>query len=804
MESTQTLVTSFGALQEQARRRHREERARVTDEDAATTDTTRTRDLRTLSPLEYVRIDPSLQVNAKDYFSLSVSHSNGQQMECQVELVYRDKLSVRNHPGDLLIRQTGDGRRSWLLFPPMPLTLLSARQGELKTELVVMMRGLHNGKQWYELVWLSTDDATQVIEWLEILGTDPVPPFEMGAKASTPEPQSPHRLQDVPVGGRSVIGAPSVDRASPSPPASPKASLPSRYHARSQHPLPVEDPAPEPAPEPAEPLADDRSIPQEQSHELPQPSVPQIEIVEPEPSQPADDKSYRADGAPPPPPHRTLPAKQKASLLQPPTDTRVKRRGSSPLKHEYLPSDGSESELTDQSESQSEDDLESDSESDEIDSIDIPDTEIGFSIIKEEDEEDEDDRSAIPDVARSENSISPSHSASQVGINAKQPGMPEDAARFVCSVSHWSDKRGTWKELSKDICNVIVSAGKMETYAMKADIGDKPLVALDLTPLVLIRKSNALDFEVRTALMEHSKLLSMGGGTFRFRSSTQEECLGLYAAVHDARLKNEKYIKLENEARFKSYGERRPGPMEGDEGSGSSRRRSWFGRKNSYRASARAPARSAEDASTTPSSASASSFLRRLTGANLSFNIGRSSIEKQNQSRAGSFSFSGSSSGEGSMPRSPSISVGDGGREAVSPDNVPIRLHLLVSANKWEDYGNCRLQVRRPPEGWRQELRADHGLEKRITVSTVPKKKDPEGGRIILDAVLGSGCFGSMGTRGIVCSVWEEMRDEYGNAGAIPGRSAPGGNVKKWCFQLGGVGNAGWLLALLHEEVVRA
>ena len=140
----------------------------------------------------------------------------------------------------------------------------------------------------------------------------------------------------------------------------------------------------------------------------------------------------------------------------------------------------------------------------------------------------------------------------------------------------------------------------------------------------------------------------------------------------------------------------------------------------------------------------------------------------------------------------------------MSPDNVPIRLHLLVSANKWEDYGNCRLQVRRPPEGWRQELRADHGLEKRITVSTVPKKKDPEGGRIILDAVLGSGCFGSMGTRGIVCSVWEEMRDEYGNAGAIPGRSAPGGNVKKWCFQLGGVGNAGWLLALLHEEVVRA
>lgn len=804
MEATQALVYSFAALQDHARRRHREERARATDEDATNTDITRTRDLRTLAALDYVRIDPSLQVNAKDYFTLSVSHSNGQRMECQVELVHRDKLSVRGHPGDLLIRQTGDGQRSWLLFPPMPLTLLSARRGDGSHEMVVMVRGAHNGRQWYELVWLSTHDVDQISEWLDILGTDPVPPLTTDIKSTpTPEPESPRRLEDVPVGAKSVVGSYPPDNVTPSPPAAPRASPSSRHRPRSrdQSPIPAEEP----------PMSDQPDY-QENDRDFPQSSVPQIEVIEPEPSQAPNSKPYREDGAPPPPVHRVLPSKQKTALLQPPTDTRVKRRGSSPLKHEYLPSDGSESELTEDSESQSESESGSDSESDEIDSIDIPDTEVGFSIIHEEDEEEVKSmvpgelQPAVPNMAQSavsDTSLTPSNSASQVGVGAKKPGPPEDASRFVCSVFHWSDKRGTWKDVSKDSCTVVVTAGKMETFAMKAASDDKPLVALDLTPVVLIRKSNALDFEVRTALMEHSKMHSMGGGTFRFRNSTQEECLALYAAVHDARLKNEKYIKLENEARFKSFGEQRP-PAEGDEGSGSSRRRSWFGRKNSYRASARAPARSAEDASTAPSSASASSFLKRLTGAaNLSFNIGRSNIEKQNQSRAGSFSFSGSSSGDGSMPRSPSISIGGSGRGVVSPDNVPIRLHLLVSSSKWEDYGNCRLQVGRPPDGWRQELRADHGLEKRITVTTAPKK-DTEEPKVILDAVLGSGCFGSMGTRGIVCSVWEEMRDEFGNAGAIPRTSAPGGNVKKWCFQLGGVGNAGWLLALLHEEVVRA
>ncbi|SPN98811.1 uncharacterized protein DNG_01852 [Cephalotrichum gorgonifer] len=804
MESTQDLVSLFEALQEHARKRHKEERARVIDEDAATTDTTRARDLRTLAPLDHIRIDPNLQVNAKDDFALSVSHSNGQRMECRVELIYRDKPSVPSHPGELLIRQTGSGRRSWLLFPPVPLTLVSARRSDIRGELVAMIRGTHNGRQWHELFWLSTDDDVQISEWLDMLGTNPIPPHVTDIKttSTSPEPESPQqRSADVPVGGRPAeAGLSSPDRVPPSPPTDPRVSLPSRYRPRNWDRSP-------PA-EVTELPTDDQSPPNTKAHELSQPLIPQIEVIEVQSSQGPNTTPYREDGAPPPPVHRTFVSKKNTLLLQPPSDTRVKRRTSSPLKHEYTPSDGSsESEISDESGSESESESESD-----IDSIDIPDTEVGFSIRKEPEVAPSSisEGPHIPDVSCSvisDDSITPSNSASQVGLGPNRPGTSQDGPRFVCAVSHWSDKKGAWKDLSKELCTIIVSPGRMEAFSLKATSDGKPLIGLDLTPLVLIRKSNALDFEVRTALMEHSKLLSIGGGTFRFRNTTQEECLSLYAAVHEARLKNEKYIKLENEARFKSFGERRPGTEGGDDGSSSSRRRSWFGRKNSYRASARAPARSHEDASTVPSTASASSFLRRFTGGvNMTFNIGRSSVEKQNQSRAGSVSFyTSSSSAGGSFPRSPSISINESGRgdPIITPENIPIRLHLLVSASKWEDYGNCRLQVRRPPEGWHQELRANHGLEKRITVTTDPKKKEEEP-RVILDAVLGSGCFGTMGTRGIVCSVWEEMRDEFGRAGVIPQTNSPGGSVKKWCFQLGGVGNAGWLLALLHEEVVRA
>ncbi len=139
----------------------------------------------------------------------------------------------------------------------------------------------------------------------------------------------------------------------------------------------------------------------------------------------------------------------------------------------------------------------------------------------------------------------------------------------------------------------------------------------------------------------------------------------------------------------------------------------------------------------------------------------------------------------------------------MDSENIRIRLHLLVSAAKWEDYGNCILQIRRPPPGWRQALRADHGLEKRVTVIALPKK-EPEEPKVVLDAVLGSGCFSGMGSRGIVCGVWEESKSADGVVGVAPHKGGTGGIIKKWCFQLATVGEASWVLRLVHQEVLRA
>jgi hypothetical protein len=58
-----------------------------------------------------------------------------------------------------------------------------------------------------------------------------------------------------------------------------------------------------------------------------------------------------------------------------------------------------------------------------------------------------------------------------------------------------------------------------------------------------------------------------------------------------------------------------------------------------------------------------------------------------------------------------------------------------------------------------------------------------------------------MGSRGIVCGVWEEVRDGQGVVGMVPATGATGGNIKKWCFQCASVAEANWVLRLVHQEV---
>ncbi|ROW08926.1 hypothetical protein VMCG_02888 [Cytospora schulzeri] len=850
-------IEDFTALQQKARKRHREEVARKTDEDAITTDTRRCCDLRTLNVMERVLIDPSRQVNAKDYFSLDLSHSSGQRVECQVELIYRDKPKDSHDKGDILIRDVGHSR-CCLLFPPIPKTAMSARRADEPGALICMIRGRHNGKEWYEVFKLSTNLEEQVLDWLDILGTSPAPPgITRRPTEARSAPSSPKSSVDVPLGERT---GPAKTRKERPPQLSPsstsseaagqsKPSTPSRYHSRhASTPTTPTTPtsstssrsrSPSPERTPTQKVYRETGRPRSLPVLPPKPeTTPLHEHMRPDPrdltkSSP-NSRSHRKDEAPPHPPiHRTF--SNKSSSLSPPVDLHppsgVKRRGSSPLKHEYRPSDVSSS--SSETDSDSASDVES--SSDELDEADVPDTQPAISIRQ------------APEVTGvestvSDNSIAPSQSASQVGLFGRLgPGGakdPEYIIKSIASISYWSDKKGQWNEAMKGACSIVITPGLIEAYPLSthstsapyalnssgtSETGDvdprrsQPLIALELTPIVMIRQSTALDLEVRSPVRPYCKLSTIDGKIFRFRAPSAAEGATLYTAVHKARLNNAKYKALEEESRFRSFGQAQTDSQAPDSQASSSRRRGWFGRKNSYRASTRAPSQSVSQSQGTTSSISARSLLKRLTGAaDLPFNIHNSSIDRHRRSASGiggiasMYTSESSSAGGMTPPRSPSLSLASGRTQVLGSDNLKIRCHLLVTPTKWEDHGNCNLQITRPPPGMRQELRIRHGMEKRVIVTKTPKKvfpfvggSDPEKEKpvTILDVVLGSKCFGRLGSRGIILNVWEEVRDENNNVGLAPAKGGLSGKVTKWCFQCSSATEASWIFGLVAQEV---
>ncbi|CAK7213961.1 hypothetical protein SBRCBS47491_001978 [Sporothrix bragantina] len=789
------IVYKLENLHEKARRRNREETARKTDEDASNTDATRVRDLRNLAILDNVTIDQTRQVSAKDWFDLSLSHSNGQKLECQVELIFRDKISDASDRGDVLIRETGGGDRSWLLFPPIHMSQVSACKGRDSLSLTVMIRDTYMGREWYELITIYAELEETVEDWLDILGRSPVPP--LASKRMSLTPRKAEEL-DVPVGERKHKGT----RGEETQPESPKTpTMPSRYHKRrpstpTQYP-PRSDSL-------SHPLREDmRADPLQLKSSASAPSI-------------------RDDGAPPPPVHRA-PVQKSAPIIEPPVDlnspsTRIRRRTSSPLKHEYHPSDISSGSDSTSESSGSESESSSD---DELEEDDVPDTLPGISIKHP-------DLGAAESVV-SESSITPSNSASQAGMPGLQASYPSALnLQLLASISYWSNRKGQWKDLGEASSAIVITPGLIEAYShgtkpISTQHGPgfanpssegldaaaaRPLIALDLTPLVMIRQSTVVDLEIRSPVRSYAKYCHLDANIFRFRAQSPAELINLYTAVHESRMNNAKFKALEEEARFRSFGQPQPTGDNGDDTS-SHRRRSWFGRKNSYRASARAPSQSQGSSS----SISATSFLRRLTGGgNNAFNINGSSVDRQSRAGSGGASFytsSGSSSAGGgggfsfSVPRSPSVSLAESsnrGIQALGSSNIKMRCHLQTSANKWEDRGNCLLTIARPPPGVRQELTIYHGLEKRVLVVSIPKKQS-EKPLVVVDVVVGSACFSRLAARGIVLNVWEEIRDEQNRVGSVPSTGAVAGRVRKWCFQFSSAAVASWVFGLVASEV---
>jgi len=69
-------------------------------------------------------------------------------------------------------------------------------------------------------------------------------------------------------------------------------------------------------------------------------------------------------------------------------------------------------------------------------------------------------------------------------------------------------------------------------------------------------------------------------------------------------------------------------------------------------------------------------------------------------------------------------------------------------------------------------------------------------GTVVLDEVLGSGCFSRVGRTGIVVNVWEDIVGDNGEVGRVGRVGGLSGRTRKWLFQTGGKAECDWIFGL--------
>ena len=553
----------------------------------------------------------------------------------------------------------------------------------------------------------------------------------------------------------------------------------------------------------------------------------------------------REDRALPPPAHipsTTLNRLQKTLKLTSPSPTpKAKhRRSSSPLKHEYQPSNASGTSSSSELSDSQDDEFYSESSDEELEAAELPQIEPGVSIYG---------RKVSPQASLyslPNSTLAPSQSASQApyqGIPGQR--FPDATKKMTATISSWSNKKGRWDDLWAKLCSIVISPGRIEAFEMTAihssrnadaHIGlyggsdlsqgssttaERPLIALELTPIVSLRQSTALDIEIQSPPRPESRLQC--SGTVRYRASNVLDCQELYLAIHRARMDNPKYKQLEQERMLNSFGTHAyEAVIKGN------RRRSWLGRKKSYRASTRAPSSTGNSEQSAESSSSAFSALKRMSRG--SFNIGKSSIENS-RSKSGIASgpqsmYSSASSGNTPprTPTSPSLadtSMTNGHLTNIGSENLRIRLYVLATTTKWDDQGVARLTITAPPTGMRQASALYNGLEKRVLVTrtalispnpsgspdldaisegveTKKETKDKDKPNVVLlDVILGANCFSRIGNNGIACNIWEDVTGDNGQIGTVGAYGGISGRTRKWLFDTGNKKHADWIFGLL-------
>ena len=887
------MTAAYQKLVVEARRRAGDERARLEDEAAAAIDPTRARDPRQMALLSGVHIDSTRSVRARDFFDMQLFHSSGQQLDCKIELIRRDNAPNISGPGDLLFCEVATTGK-WLLFPPILASSVSARKGDKAGELFVMIRGelLATGGEWREVMILQSSED-QATEWLQILGSTPMPPrltrqssFNALRGQARPRdaPASPAE-SEVPIGERAKSTAPKWDGSDVNsvigdlPPPKFERTRPTRYRSTPSSPLtrndaqtgvdretghgqnglkngygsgPESDQRPRHARLKTEWLSDhspstpkkdyrvwippsrgedessgdeeDRpkrrptlqrrvsSVPSSSMPSIPklrqssQPEAPQVlrsssgKIEEPfsAPSKlskqrPTSTEDWKKQST-----KISTPASQTTHTVPRPVSIpsftpeflKKHRRSSSPLKHEYAPSTASESSSdSDFSDVDDQESVTSDSTADEAISTvgDLQDF-TKFGTVR-------------PTVRPSPKSVSsagqdtlgPSDSPSQAPYRSVPPSSSGSAKSVACIFS-WSEG-GSWDSLHPEECEIVVTPGLIEAFDIAqanavskhgldpnepspSTRGVRPLVALELTPLVPLRRGTALDISIRSPPTKDSLLRK--GNNLMFRSRSPEDCEKLYALINRARIDNPTWIALQN-ARgpvpTSNWGE-----VMDRRNASRSENPSWIksiSRKGStYRSKGARSASIAASHSSVGTMNSALSALRRFSGGNI-FNIAKSTINSKQSTRS-SYSDSLSSGAATPLPIDPSLGT------PVGITNAKIRLYARETDSKWRDMGSARLTIMIPPRP-RQFDPADPnatGLSKRVYIC------DKSKGGVLLDVTLFENSFERVQRTGIAVTVWEELRGpngEVGHAAATGGVSSS--RTKTYLIQLKSVSN---------------
>ncbi|KAL9618455.1 MAG: hypothetical protein Q9160_006833 [Pyrenula sp. 1 TL-2023] len=483
----------------------------------------------------------------------------------------------------------------------------------------------------------------------------------------------------------------------------------------------IEEPGPHKSPKrPVEVLSDnvyasDRPIsPRHQSNRI---GSPLASPLSPKPPQPPPHRSPMSSRS-----NISTPQAQKSPLLGRNAD----RRSSSPLKHEYAPSTASDSTLDSGS---SYDESSSDTSDDEAEDMHTPLPSLPLRVSNKPSSP-----SSVPTLASA--SLAPSNSASQAPYRTVPPQTRGPKSKSIATIYSWSD-RGMWTTLHSDECSIIVTPGLISAYQMSAahsgskpvvnpktisettsdtssylhedeEVGKSPLIALELTPLVPIRRGTALDISIRSPPTSDSKIRSSNNIMFRSRSA--DECEALYNLINYARINNPTYIALQNArppvqppVNFNINGQ-------GSRTGAASRTGSWlFGRggsrkgPSSFRASSAPPPGSITAASENSLANSFSSAMRRFSSSNM-FSLNRSSVVRKSygagtpslqSTESGTTTTGGSGSGTTSpAPNQLVLNVAGGAEKTLGINNIKIRLYTRDQPGQpWTHLGPARLSV---------------------------------------------------------------------------------------------------------------